>query len=62
MRVYMCDRCGKYVGWDDRYALRLQVYIEDGERLLYRKKHLCAECNQVLCEWLSDPKAKEEGE
>ena len=63
MRVYKCDRCGKYVGWDCRYALRVEAYFNDYGRInMYKKKHLCTECNHALSDWLNDPEAKEEGE
>ena len=63
MRVYKCDRCGKYIKWMDRYSLKMQEYlVDDSQPVMYENKNLCTECNQALCEWFDDPKAKEEGE
>lgn len=59
MRVYKCDRCGKYVTFSGLFELtppRLRVYR------FGIKKHVCDECAKSFRRWFSDPNAKEEGE
>lgn len=59
MRVYKCDRCGKYVslGMRERFLRNSSPMWRFG-----RKKHLCDDCVKSFRRWFSDPKAKEEGE
>lgn len=59
MRVYKCDRCGKYV------SLKTREHFLRNPSPLYRlgrKMHLCGDCARSFRRWFSDPKAKEEGE
>lgn len=60
MRVYKCDRCGKFFKRDELMvmtALILPVYFN------FRiKRHVCDNCARSFRRWFSDPKAKEEGE
>lgn len=58
MRVYKCDRCGKYV------TLSLFELTPPHLRI-YRfviKKHLCCECAKSFREWFNNPETKEESE
>ena len=58
MRMYKCDRCGKYVRLEMRSFLREPT-------MLWRfghKKHFCGRCAVSYRMWFSDPKAKEESE
>lgn len=59
MRVYKCDRCGKYVSVGGLFELtppRLRIYR-------FRiKKHLCGDCADSFRRWFSNPEAKEESE
>lgn len=64
MRVYKCDRCGKYVSGWDMYDIKMA----------WRVKQICDDCYSSLRKWfkdqdaeypcdsISDPKAKEESE
>lgn len=59
MRVYKCDRCGKYV------SIKARDYFLRNPTPLYRlgrKMHICDNCANSFSRWFSDPKAKEEGE
>ena len=57
MRVYKCDRCGKFFKRDDLMVMTapiLPVYFN------FRiKRHVCGECAKSFREWFNDPKAKE---
>lgn len=56
MRVYKCDRCGKFVSLDGLYKVakpRLMICS------FGRKMHLCRECAKSFREWFNDPRAKE---
>lgn len=59
MRVYKCDRCGKYVslGMRGRFLRKPTPIWRIG-----RKTHLCDNCANSFRRWFSDPKAKEEGD
>lgn len=59
MRVYKCDHCGKYMRWSDSYEIEMEILPPF---IFTRTKHLCKDCYSILCEWLSDPKAKEEND
>lgn len=56
MRVYKCDRCGKYVPLEKKY-----FFIRKPTPLwrLGRKIHICDDCAKSFRRWFSDPKAKE---
>ena len=56
MRVYKCDRCGKYIRWRELYKIEMQVFPPLN---LASTKHLCKQCYRILCEWLQDPDEKE---
>ncbi len=58
MRVYKCDRCGKYLGWGDIYFLKIRKPLF-GEYTWSYKRQICKKCNNALDEWFDDPKAKE---
>ncbi len=52
MRVYECDRCGKYIP-----ELREPRYFRKPTRGVYRfgkKRHLCHECAQSFDVWLTE--------
>lgn len=56
MRVYKCDRCGKFVTLDHMYKVaspRLMVCR------FGRKKHLCKDCAKSFREWFNAPKSSE---
>ena len=56
MRVYRCDRCGKFV------SLKMRDYFLRNPTPLWRfgrKIHLCGDCARSFCRWFSEPKAKE---
>ena len=56
MRVYKCDRCGKYVAIESKY------FFVRKPTPLYRiglKKHLCEDCAKSFREWFNDPEANE---
>jgi len=58
MRVYECDRCGKFISASIR-----DFFIRKPSRGVYRfgkKMHLCRDCAESFRRWLTDPKAKEE--
>lgn len=51
MRVYKCDRCGKYVTLSGLFELtppHMRVYG------FVIKKHLCGECAKSFREWFSE--------
>lgn len=56
MRVYKCDRCGKYVPLEKKY-----FFIRKPTPLwrLGRKIHICDNCAKSFRRWFNDPKAKE---
>ena len=56
MRVYKCDRCGKYVP----LGLR-NLFLRKPSPLwrLGRKMHICDNCAKSFRRWFNDPKAKE---
>lgn len=56
MRVYKCDRCGKYVLLEKKY-----FFIRKPTPLwrLGRKIHICDDCAKSFRRWFNDPKAKE---
>ena len=59
MRVYKCDRCGKYV------SAGLRDYFVRKPTPLYRigrKMHLCDDCAKSFRKWFYEPKAKEESD
>lgn len=56
MRVYKCDRCGKYV------SIKAKYFFVRKPTHLYRigsKKHLCDDCAKSFRRWFFEPKAKE---
>ena len=56
MRIYKCDRCGKYVRIWDIYEIKMQFVPPFCPN---RTKQLCEECYRILCEWFKDPETKE---
>lgn len=57
MRVYKCDRCGKYVSLNAR-----DFFLRKPTRGIYKlskKIHLCRDCAKSFRRWFNDPKAKE---
>ena len=57
MRVYKCDRCGKFVTLKARdFFLREPTQLDR----LGRKMHLCDDCAKSFRRWFSDPVSKEE--
>lgn len=60
MRVYKCDRCGKYVSACNLFDLRPPLLKKYYFGIM--KKHLCNECVKSLRKWLEEPKVKEESE
>lgn len=56
MRVYKCDRCGKYVPLEKKY-----FFLRKPTPLwrLGRKIHICDDCAKSFRRWFNDPKAKE---
>lgn len=56
MRVYKCDRCGKYVslGTRERFLRNPIPLWRFG-----RKKHLCDDCVRSFRRWFTDPKAND---
>lgn len=57
MRVYKCDRCGKYVPLEKKY-----FFIRKPTPLwrLGLKIHICDDCAKSFRRWFNDTKAKEE--
>lgn len=51
MRVYKCDRCGKYVtlGMIERFLRNPSPLWRFG-----RKKHLCDDCERSFRQWFTD--------
>ena len=56
MRVYKCDRCGKYVAIEAKY-----FFVRKPTPLwrIGRKMHICDSCVKSFRKWFNDPKAKE---
>lgn len=57
MRVYKCDRCGKYVS-----RMARDFFVRKPTRGIYKlskKIHLCHDCAKSFRRWFNDPKAKE---
>lgn len=56
MRVYKCDRCGKYVPLEKKY-----FFIRKPTPLwrLGRKIHICDDCAKSFRIWFRNPEAKE---
>lgn len=56
MRVYKCNRCGKYVPLEKKY-----FFLRKPTPLwrLGRKIHICDDCAKSFRRWFNDPKAKE---
>ena len=53
MRIYRCDRCGKYISKDMR-----DFFVRKPARRVYRfgrKKHLCEACADSFDQWLRHP-------
>ena len=62
MRVYKCDRCGKYLGWWKIYVVKVRKPFF-GEYMSWSHKiQLCDECKNEFERWLEDPEEKEESE
>ena len=59
MRVYKCDRCGKYVEIGAKH-----LFLRKPTPLwrLGRKMHICDDCAKSFRKWFRDPKAKEASE
>lgn len=58
MRVYKCDRCGKFISRGMR-----DFFIRKPSRGVYRlgkKMHLCGDCEKSFCRWLTEKKEAEE--
>ena len=52
MRVYKCDRCGKYVSPNARdFFLRKPTPLWR----LGRKIHICDDCAKSFLRWFNDP-------
>lgn len=50
MKVYECDRCGRYVEMDAR------TYVYRPYRGIWKvggRWHLCPECAESFCEWFA---------
>lgn len=62
MRVYKCDRCGKYFGWFDTYVIKIRKPLSSEYTSWSYKKQICEECKNALDKWFDDPKAKEEND
>ena len=57
MRVYECDRCGRYVPLSARdFFLRKPT---KGVYRLSKKIHLCCDCQRSFIEWLHALKSSE---
>ena len=57
MRVYKCDRCGRFVPLSARdFFLRKPT---KGVYRLSKKIHLCCDCQRSFIEWLHAPKSSE---
>lgn len=56
MRVYKCDRCGKYVPLEKKY-----FFIRKPTPLwrFGRKIHICDDCAKSFRIWFRNPEAKE---
>ena len=59
MRVYKCDRCGKYVTLGYIYELRQPRRSMYGYTI---KKHICIDCAKSFREWFNNPETKEASE
>ena len=49
MRVYKCDRCGKYISLSAR-----DFFVRDPTRWVYKlskKLHLCSDCENSFRKW-----------
>ena len=59
MRVYKCDRCGKYVsmGMRERFLRKPTPLWRLG-----RKMHICDNCAKSFREWFNNPETKEESD
>lgn len=55
MRVYKCDRCGKYVVTKYFFVRKPTPLWRIG-----RKVHICDDCAESFLRWCSEPEAKEE--
>ena len=52
MRVYKCDRCGRYVSLSAK-----DFFVRNPTRGVYKfgvKKHLCATCEESFRKWLNE--------
>ena len=56
MRVYKCDRCGKYVAIETKH-----FFVRKPTPLwrFGRKIHICDDCAKSFRRWFNDTKAKE---
>lgn len=57
MRVYRCDRCGKFV------TLKARDFFLREPTKLYRfgsKMHLCDDCTSSFRRWFRNPESKDE--
>ena len=56
MRVYKCNRCGKYVAIETKY-----FFVRKPTPLwrLGRKIHICDDCAKSFRIWFRNPEAKE---
>lgn len=53
MRIYRCDRCGKYISKDMR-----DFFVRKPARHVYRfgrKRHLCEDCADSFDRWFHRP-------
>ena len=57
MRVYKCDRCGKYasIGVRGYFVRNIAPMWRIG-----RKNHLCDDCVKSFRRWMNNPDTKEE--
>lgn len=57
MRIYKCDRFGKYVS-----RMARDFFVRNPTRGIYKLRkniHLCRDCAKSFRRWFNDPKAKE---
>ena len=59
MRVYQCDRCGKYVSRTAR-----DFFVRKPTRGIYEVRkniHLCNDCANSFCKWFSECEKEQRG-
>lgn len=58
MRVYKCDRCGKYISLSMN-----DFFVRKPTKGVYhfgKKSHLCDDCEKSFLQWFFEPKTKKE--